>query len=327
MKKFYKGKKVLITGGTGLIGTQLTRILVNYGCKVSVVSLDKPKSLDKRVKFFRKDLRYLENCLEVCNNIDYVFHLAGIKGSPKMTVQKPASFMTPTLLFSINMMEAARRKKIKRYLLTSSIGVYAPSSKLYEDSVWKTYPSKHDYIPGWTKRICELQAEAFKIEYNFKNICIVRPANVYGPYDNFDKNNSMVIPALINKALNSKKYLDVWGDGSAIRDFVFSEDVAKGMALALSKGIYYPINLGSGAGVKIKIIAETIAKLVPNGPLTIRWDKSKPTGDKIRLMSIKKAKNIGYKQTTDIVEGIKKTIDWYVSSKKFERYNAFTEKV
>jgi len=224
------------------------------------------------------------------------------------------------------MMEAARRKKIKRYLLTSSIGVYAPSSKLYEDSVWKTYPSKHDYIPGWTKRICELQAEAFKIEYNFKNICIVRPANVYGPYDNFDKNNSMVIPALINKALNSKKYLDVWGDGSAIRDFVFSEDVAKGMALALSKGIYYPINLGSGAGVKIKIIAETIAKLVPNGPLTIRWDKSKPTGDKIRLMSIKKAKNIGYKQTTDIVEGIKKTIDWYVSSKKFERYNAFTEK-
>jgi GDP-L-fucose synthase len=326
MKKFYKDKKVLITGGTGLIGTQLTRILVDYGCKVSVVSLDKPKSLDKRVKFFRKDLRYLENCLEVCNNIDYVFHLAGIKGSPKMTVQKPASFMTPTLLFSINMMEAARRKKIKRYLLTSSIGVYAPSSKLYEDSVWKTYPSKHDYIPGWTKRICELQAEAFKIEYNFKNICIVRPANVYGPYDNFDKNNSMVIPALINKALNSKKYLDVWGDGSAIRDFVFSEDVAKGMALALSKGIYYPINLGSGAGVKIKIIAETIAKLVPNGPLTIRWDKSKPTGDKIRLMSIKKAKNIGYKQTTDIVEGIKKTIDWYVSSKKFERYNAFTEK-
>ena len=111
MKKFYKGKKVLITGGTGLIGTQLTRILVNYGCKVSVVSLDKPKSLDKRVKFFQKDLRYLENCLEVCNNIDYVFHLAGIKGSPKMTVQKPASFMTPTLLFSINMMEAARRKK------------------------------------------------------------------------------------------------------------------------------------------------------------------------------------------------------------------------
>jgi len=326
MKKFYKDKKVLITGGTGLIGTQLTRILVDYGCKVSVVSLDKPKSLDKRVKFFQKDLRYLENCLEVCNNIDYVFHLAGIKGSPKMTVQKPASFMTPTLLFSINMMEAARRKKIKRYLLTSSIGVYAPSSKLYEDSVWKTYPSKHDYIPGWTKRICELQAEAFKIEYNFKNICIVRPANVYGPYDNFDKNNSMVIPALINKALNSKKYLDVWGDGSAIRDFVFSEDVAKGMALALSKGIYYPINLGSGAGVKIKIIAETIAKLVPNGPLTIRWDKSKPTGDKIRLMSIKKAKNIGYKQTTDIVEGIKKTIDWYVSSKKFERYNAFTEK-
>ena len=327
MKNFYKNKKVLITGGTGLIGMQLSKILADYGSKVTVVSLDRPTKIDRRIKFIRKDLRYLQNCLDVCNKIDYVFHLAGVKGSPKMTLQKPASFMTPTLLFSINMLEAARQKKVKRYLLTSSIGVYAPSNKLYEDSVWKTYPSKYDYIPGWTKRICELQAEAYKIEHNYNNICIVRPANVYGPYDNFEKSNSMVIPALINKALNSKKYLDVWGDGSAIRDFVFSEDVAKGMALALSKGIYYPINLGSGVGVKIKKIAETIAKLVPNGPLQIRWDKSKPTGDKIRLMSIKKAKNIGYKQNINITDGIKKTIDWYVNSKKFKRYNAFTEKI
>ena len=325
MKNFFKGKKILITGGTGLIGMQLTKILLSYGSKVSVVSLDNPVNLDKRVKFFKSDLRNFKNCLDVCKNIDYVFHLAGIKGSPKMTLQKPASFMTPTLLFSINMLEAARLQGVKKYLLTSSIGVYSPSNKLFENSVWKTFPSKNDYIPGWTKRMCELQAEAYKIEYKYNKISIVRPANVYGPHDNFDKNNSMVIPALINKALNSKKYLNVWGDGTAIRDFIFSEDVAKGMILAMFKGIYYPINLGSGKGVSIRIIAETIAKLVPNGPLKIKWDKSKPTGDKIRLMSIKKAKQIGFEPKVDIVSGIKKTIDWYINSKKFKRYNAFTD--
>jgi len=327
IKQFYNGKKVLITGGTGLIGMQLTKILLDYGSNVFVVSLDAPTNLDKRVKFLKKDLRDIKNCFDVCKNIDYVFHLAGIKGSPKMTLQKPASFMTPTLLFSMNMLEAARKQKVKRYLLTSSIGVYAPSDKLYEDSVWKTYPSKNDYIPGWTKRICELQAEAYKVEHKFNKVSIVRPANVYGPYDNFDKNNSMVIPALINKAINSKNYLNVWGDGSAIRDFIFSEDVAKGMILAMYKGIFYPINLGSGVGVSIKTIAETIAKLVPNGPLKIKWDKSKPTGDKIRLMSIKKARKIGFKPSVDIVSGIKRTLEWYINSKKFKRYNAFTEKI
>ena len=117
MKKFYKGKKILITGGTGLIGMQLISILLSYESKVYVVSLDAPIDLDKRVKFFKKDLRNFKNCLDVCKNIDYVFHLAGIKGSPKMTLQKPASFMTPTLLFSMNMLEAAKRQNVKMYMM------------------------------------------------------------------------------------------------------------------------------------------------------------------------------------------------------------------
>ena len=171
MKKFYKNKKILITGGTGLIGRQLVNLLLSYGAKLTVVSLDTPYDLNAKIKFIKKDLRDFNNCLKVCKNIDYVFHLAGVKGSPRMTLKKPASFMTPTLMFSINMMEAARRQKVKRYLFTSSIGVYSPRKRLLEGDVWKTFPSKKDYIPGWTKRICELQAEAFKIEYNFKK-CI-----------------------------------------------------------------------------------------------------------------------------------------------------------
>ena len=325
INNFYKNKKVLVTGGTGLIGRQLVDILLSYGSKVLVVSLDTPKNLDKKVKFIKKDLRIFDNCLKVCKGVDFVFHLAGVKGSPDMTLKKPASFMIPTLLFSINMMEAARRQKVKRYLFTSSIGVYANNKILKESDVWKTFPSDKDYIPGWTKRICELQAEALKIQYNFKNVSIVRPANVYGPYDNFDENNAMVIPSLINRALRSKKNLKVWGDGSAIRDFIYSSDVAKGMIIAVYKGINKPINLGSGKGVSIKTIAELISKLVPNGPLKIIWDKSKPSGDKIRLMDTSNAKKIGFKTEVDILKGISNTINWYINSKKYKRYNAFTE--
>ena len=326
MKNFFKSKKILITGGTGLIGRQLVNILLSYGSKITVVSLDSPHALDNKVKFIKKDLRNFDNCLKVSRGIDFVFHLAGVKGSPEMTLKKPASFMIPTLMFSINMMEAARRQKVKRYLLTSSVGVYSSNKILVEEDVWKTFPSKKDYIPGWTKRICELQAQAFRIQYNFKNVSIVRPANVYGPFDNFDENNGMVIPSLINRALKSKKYLKVWGDGSAIRDFIYSTDVAMGMIMAVYKGIKNPINLGSGKGVSIKTVAEVIAKLVPNGPLKIIWDKSKPSGDKIRLMNINKAKKIGFKAKVDIVTGINNTINWYINSKKYHRYNAFTEK-
>ena len=136
----------------------------------------------------------------------------------------------------------------------------------------------------------------------------------------------MVIPSLISKAFKSKKYLKVWGDGSEIRDFIYSTDVAKGMAMTLYEGIKYPINLGSGKGVSIRTIAEVIAKSVPNGPLKVSWDKSKPSGDKIRLMNVTKAIKMGFKANIDIVTGIKNTIDWYVNSNQHKRYNAFTEK-
>ena len=110
-----------------------------------------------------------------------------------MTIKKPASFLVPTVTFTFNMMEAARRCGVKRFLLTSSIGVYAKSKIFNEDSVWKTFPSENDKFAGWAKRLCELQAEAYKIQYGWDAISIIRPANVYGPYDNFDTKNAMVI--------------------------------------------------------------------------------------------------------------------------------------
>lgn len=325
---FFK-KKVLVTGGTGMIGMELTKMLILLGAKVSVVSLDKIKYFNK-VKYYRKDLRIYENCLAVCKNKDIVFHLAGIKGSPKMAKEKPASFLVPTILFSLNMLEAARKCNVKKYLMTSSVGVYAPKKIFNEDDVWKSFPSENDRFPGWAKRICELQAEAYELEYKWKGISIVRPANVYGPFDNFNPDNSMVIPALIHKAINTKKtFLNVWGDGSPIRDFIYSEDVAKGMLKVIEKNFTKPINLGSGKGVSIKTIAEIISKNVPNGPLKLIWDKSKPNGDAKRLMNTKLSSKIGFFPETTIESGIKKTIDWYIKYGKLyesKRYNVFLDK-
>ena len=160
---------------------------------------------------------------------DVVFHLAGVKGSPKMTLERPASFFVPTMQFSLNMMEAARRANVGHYLFTSSVGVYQPAEVFVEDDVWSTFPSPNDRFAGWAKRMGELQAQAYDIEYGWKNISVVRPANVYGPFDNFDPHNAMVIPSLIHRAVNEAGPLKVWGDGTAIRDFIHAEDVARGM--------------------------------------------------------------------------------------------------
>tara|TARA_Y100000590_G_scaffold470507_1_gene665831 strand:+ start:7617 stop:8597 length:981 start_codon:yes stop_codon:yes gene_type:complete len=324
---FYKNKKVLVTGGTGLVGKQLVNLLLENGADITIASLDDPKRAPKNVNFYQIDLRYFENCLKVCKNQDIVFHLAGIKGSPAMAKEKPASFFVPTITFSINMMEAARKMEVSRFLFTSSVGVYSPAEIFFENDVWKTFPSPNDKFAGWAKRICELQAEAYKIEYGWDKISIVRPANIYGPYDNFDPRNAMVIPSLINRALKENPLI-VWGDGSPIRDFIHSRDVARGMMIAVEKSINEPINLGSGEGFTIKEIAEIIVKNIPNKKIDIDWDITKPKGDKKRIMDVEKAKSYGIESKISIEEGIKETINWYINNKNNidNRYNVFNEK-
>jgi GDP-L-fucose synthase len=327
-RNFYKNKKILVTGGTGMIGKPLVEMLIDNGAKVIIASLDDSSRANPKAKFLKVDLTDINNCFKACQGIDFVFHLAGIKGSPKMTKERPASFFVPTILFNTNMMEAARRSSVKRFLYTSTVGVYAPAEVFHEDDVWKTFPSENDKFAGWAKRMGELQAEAYNIQYGWDKISIVRPANVYGTYDNFDPKNAMVIPSLIYRALSGENPLTVWGDGTPIRDIIHARDVARGMMLAMEKGVTLPVNLGSGTGVTIKQIAETIAKNVPGGPLKIVWDKSKPMGDKKRLMDTTRAKKLlGFTPSVSLEQGIKETIEWYIHNKSNvnKRYNVFTD--
>jgi GDP-L-fucose synthase len=322
--QLYSKKNVLVTGGTGMIGQPLVKKLIEYGANVRIASLDDKSLAHPKAEFIKADLTQFENCLQVSRDIDYVFHLAGIKGSPAMTQKKPASFFYPTISFNTGMLEAARRNNIERYMFTSSVGVYSPNSLLVEDDVWKTFPSENDRFAGWAKRMGELQLEAYRIEYNWKNLTCVRPANVYGPFDNFDPRNAMVIPSLINRATSGENPFVVWGDGSAIRDFIFAEDCAEGMLKVFESNIQEPVNLGSGKGISIKELVEALSSIMPE-KLNIQWDATKPAGDKIRLLDMKRAASIGFTADTPLEVGLKKTLDWYMQNKTIieSRYNVF----
>jgi len=323
---FFYDKSVLVTGGTGLIGQPLVRLLISAGAKVSVVSLDPPSRAPAGAEFVRADLRDLASCEKVCADRDLVFHLAGVKGSPAVTATRPATFFVPTLMFSINMMEAARRASVKSYLFASSVGVYAPATLFRENDVWRTFPSDNDKFAGWAKRMGELQAEAYGIEYGWDKVSIVRPANVYGPYDNFDDENAMVIPSLIRRALSGENPMTIWGDGSPIRDFIFAEDVARGMMLMMAKGVSEPVNLGSGRPISIRQLVEVILECLDDAPV-VTWDSSKPSGDKERLMCMERAGKYGFVPQISLAEGIARTIAWYNEHKASSEkgYNAFTD--
>jgi GDP-L-fucose synthase len=323
-----RGRKVLVTGGTGLIGLPLARRLLEAGARVKIVSLDDPSRAPAGCEFVRADLTRPEACERACEGVEVVFHLAGIKGSPLMAKERPASFFVPTLLFNTQMMEAARRAGVARYLYTSTIGVYAPADSFQEDQVWQTFPSQNDRFAGWAKRMGELQAEAYAIEHGWKGVSIVRPANVYGPGDCFEPGSAMVIPSLIRRAIEGESPLVVWGDGTPVRDFIHADDVASGMLAVMEAGETRPVNLGSGSGVSIRhlveIVLEGLGKLGLPRPDVV-WDTDKPAGDRVRLMEVSRAKALGIEPRIPIEEGVLETMKWYAANREIahRRHDAF----
>ena len=330
MINIFRGKKILVAGGTGLVGQQLVPKLINFGAKVFVASLDDKSLVNHKIEnFYNLNLMNLDNCIKITKDKEIVFNLLGVTGSPKINIEKPASFMMSNIYCAINLLMAAQISKVKKYLYTSTYGVYAHSTIMKEDDVWKTFPSENDKFAGWAKRIGELQIEAFKIEYNFESLHIVRPANIYGPYANFDPENSMVIPSLIRRLIEGENPLIVWGNGSAVRDFIFSADVADAMIRVMQKKIEKPINIGSGTGVSIKKLVNTLLSsiIIKNKPKVI-FDKTKPAGDKKRILDTKLARSYGITNRVSLKEGLNKTINWYLNNQSLthKRFNYFKKK-
>jgi GDP-L-fucose synthase len=320
----FRDRRVLVAGGTGLIGRPLVEMLIERGAKVRVVSLDHPSRAHAEADFRRLDLLSFRNCLDACDGMEFVFNLLGVKGSPAMASTRPASYLVPTLTLDTNLMEAARQCGAERFLFTSSIGVYAPAPVFHEDDVWQRFPSRNDWFPAWGKRMGELQAEAYRIEFGWDKIAIIRPANVYGPHDNFSLDNAMVIPSLIRRLVLGENPVRVWGDGAARRDFVHARDVARGALLAMEQLPTQPINLGSGVGVSIGELVDTMLQFIDPKP-TITWDTSKPTGDPFRVLDIARARSLGYEPTIALAAGIEETIGWFRANRHVadQRYDVF----
>ena len=318
-----KGSNCLVTGGSGMIGREVVRLLNLAGANVTSVSLDKIQT-QKDVKFIYGDLADFNFCKKICKKKDFLFHVAGIKGSIVVTKKKPASFFVPLLMMNTNILEAARLNNVKKIVYTSSIGAYSPS-KIFIEKKDNLDKPPMDLFPGWAKRIAELQIQAYQIQYNCNNMSIVRPSNIYGPGDNFNEKNAMVIPSIISKISKAKnKAIKVWGDGKAERDFLFSTDCAIGIIKACIIGTKSKvINIGYGKGIKIRTLITTLQKIKN---FRVKYDLTKPSGFPKRIMNIERAKKmIGFKPHFSLEEGLKITWDWFLKNKRqyLKRKNYF----
>jgi GDP-L-fucose synthase len=308
----FRERRVLITGGTGMIGRQVVHVLCGAGARVTSASLDRFE-VHPGVDHVVADLTSLETCKTLTRDMDFVFHVAGIKGSIEVTTTRPASFFVPLLMMNTNVLEACRVNKVAKVLYTSSIGAYASAEVFRETDDVETAPPM-DMFPGWAKRMAEMQIRAYAIEHGLDNFAIVRPCNVYGPGDTFDPANAMVIPALMSRIAAGEDPVVVWGDGSAIRDFAYSADVAEGMILALHHGTGgRAVNLGSGQGTSIRELVETLHAIVL---FNYRFDATKPAGFPRRIMDISLARRtLGYEPRTTLAEGLKRTWDWFMANR------------
>jgi GDP-L-fucose synthase len=317
----FKDKNIIITGANGLVGIPAVyKCIKEAAKKVYAVDIRIGSELKElanqysNIELVQTDLTYLHNCenLFLQKEIDIVLHIAGIKGSPARTATCPADYVFPMSMFNMNMIQTSFRSNVEWFVYMSSVGVYAPSDIMEEDSVWLTMPSKNDWHPGWTKRMGELALDALKIQHHWNNWTIIRPSNIYGCNDNFSK-DATVIGANIWKLFNTDGDMICWGNGSAHRDFVFGDDVAQAAIDVVKNKVNDVINFGCGEAVSIKETIETMVEVykeITGKEKNIIWDETKPNGDLLRCLSAIRQRKYNILPRTSLKEGLYHTI-WH----------------
>ena len=317
---FYKDKNVLVTGGNGFVGSFVVERLLKEGANVSVVSRTQKKNLshvENDAKFVKGDLLNRDDALKACKDQDFVFHLASKVAGIGYNIEHSGTMMTENSIMSLNVLDAARKSNVERYQYISSTCVYPREASIPtpEGEGMLGDPELSNLGYGWAKRVGELQAKMYAKEFGMK-VSIIRPMNAYGPRDDFDPETSHVIPALIRKIINAKTEVSIWGSGNQTRSFVYVDDVARGMLIALEKlTAPDPINIGTDEEIKIKDLVSMIVNITGMNDLQIKYDKTKPEGQLRKTADTKKAEElIQYKPKYSLEEGLKHTIDWYRSS-------------
>ena len=307
-----------------MIGRQVVDLLEPTGARIKIVSLDR-LTVSEKCEHIYGDLTDFSFCKKICKDMDFVFHVAGIGASVKAIKSKMASHFVPLLMMSTNVLEACRLEGIKKTVFVSSVGAYH-DAEVFIESDYRIDSTPMDFA-GWAKRMAEAQVYAYKVEYGLDNIAIVRPPNVYGPGDNFHPENSLVIPSLMYRVYKKENPLVVWGDGTSVRDFAYSRDIAEGIILALHYGTGSGfVNLGSGMPCTVKELVEVLSGFLD---FNYVFDASKPKGVAKRIMDLSLAKEkIHYDPTTTLKVGLKKTWDWFVKhpDEHLNKMNYFQEK-
>ena len=306
-----KNKKILVTGGNGFLGKNVVRNLENLGISDIIIQ----SSSDC-------DLRNMGNCKKAVDGIDVVFHLAAHVGGIGLNREKPGELFFDNLMMGTQLLHESKMANVKKFIALGTVCSYPKFTQIpfSEDDIWNGYPEETNAPYGLAKKMLLVQSKAYREQYDFHSIVVI-PTNLYGPDDNFDPSSSHVIPALILKIFNAKKnnldQIEVWGDGSPTRDFLFVDDAAKGIVQAAEKyDEIPPLNLGSSEEISIKKLVSLISNILDyNGK--IFWDKLKPNGQPRRCVSYIRAKEkIGFEPKTRLSDGLKQTIDWFLNRQK-----------
>jgi len=311
---FYQGKRVLVTGGTGFVGTHIVQELLKQGAKIRVTVHQRPMVIEnEHIELVRADLTNQEDCLAALQGIEYVFHAAGAIAAAGVTAGNPMQAITTNLILTAQMLQAAWTANVDRFLLfSSSTGYPTAEYPVKEEEMWSgpTHPSYFGY--GWMRRYLERLGEFVASKSNVK-IALVRPTAVYGRWDNFDPSSGHVIPALIRKAVEKQNPYEVWGSGEEVRDFLHITDLARGCLLMLEKyATCDPVNIGYGRVIKIKEIVPIILKCASHKNAEVVYNTSKPTAIPFRMVDTSKSRRIlGFEPKVSLEEGLADTIHWY----------------
>jgi len=303
----------MVTGGAGFLGAWVVRKLRQRGCQ----SIFVPRSQDY-------DLRHGEDIRRAVSEAapEIIIHLAARVGGIGANRAHPAEYFYDNLMMGVPLLHEAWRAGVSKFVAIGTVCAYPKFTPVpfREDDLWDGYPEETNAPYGLAKKMLLVQSQAYRQQYGYNSIFLL-PVNLYGPGDNFDPESSHVIPALIKKCVDAKTRgddaIEVWGDGSPTREFLYVEDAAEGILLAAEHyNDSQPVNLGSGKEVSIKELVEMIAHLT-GFEGRIVWDTTKPNGQPRRSLDTSRANRVfGFKAQVGFEEGLRQTIEWYVAQQQ-----------
>lgn len=313
----FKNANVLVAGGTGFVGVNLIVRLLSLGANVRA-TLHKRDAVitDTRIEYIKCDLLDMEHCRKAVKDIDYVFLCAANTSGAAVIATTPLVHVTPNIIMNSQMLEAAYFAKVKKFIWLSSNAAYPPTGDrlVKEEEMFDGDPYDTYFGVGWMKRyteiLCRLYSEKLK---DRMTTVVLRPSNIYGPYDKFNPATSHMMAATIRKVVERQNPIKVWGTGDDIRDLIYIDDFIDAMILATEKiETFDPINIGYGKGYSIKDVLRICLEVDGFTDAVVEYDPTKPSMIPVRLISTEKAKNVlGFEARTDLREGIRKTMEWY----------------